>query len=665
MPYALIERPSLGLGLLQAILERKGFSTKTVYGSVLFCEKIGLDLYEFGATAQEDLVGDWTFAQAAFPDFKPDYTGYLERVLSDAKRRGFEFSPEELMETMLEWRRIATEFIDELARQVLALYPLMVGCSSTCSSPVACLALLKRVRELSPDIVTLMGGSSCESGMGLATHEMFPWVDYVVSGEADDLIVDLVRGIKEHGRSLSLDRVPEGVFAPVHREMGYLGLRERPPRAVCRSLDTLPMPQYDDYFTALRSSPVLGEVVKPGLVIEGSRGCWWGHRNQCLFCSLNGQSRRYRTKPVQKIIEELETLHDKHQGHRIEFADMILDPRWFRTLFPEIEKRGKSYRLSCETIPSLSKRQIEVLSKARVTYLQPGIESLDPQVLKLLNKGSKAWQNIRFLKWSLYYGIYVLWIILYRAPGEDKAWYSRTAKLLPLLHHLQPPMFLNPIRHARFSVYYSERDRFNLDLFPLEAYSAVYPLSEDQVGRLAKDFECIGDGKARTTEDFLQSHPDLADLLSAVGDWNRLFYSENRPVLEIQDTGTSLHIRDTRRVATAESFHLNSNERAIYLACEDGLRLDQLPGLLDGQAAPISTTRRIIADLMERKLLLLIDDHLLSLGLLKPLAELRETGRFRSGEIDRMLYAALTYADQDAFALVSDPSAAAVASWFS
>jgi len=95
------------------------------------------------------------------------------------------------------------------------------------------------------------------------------------------------------------------------------------------------------------------------------------------------------------------------------------------------------------------------------------------------------------------------------------------------------------------------------------------------------------------------------------------------------------------------------------------LRLDQLPGLLDGQAAPISTTRRIIADLMERKLLLLIDDHLLSLGLLKPLAELRETGRFRSGEIDRMLYAALTYADQDAFALVSDPSAAAVASWFS
>ena len=30
--------------------------------------------------------------------------------------------------------------------------------------------------------------------------------------------------------------------------------------------------------------------MSPTLLIETSRGCWWGERNHCTFCGLNGSS---------------------------------------------------------------------------------------------------------------------------------------------------------------------------------------------------------------------------------------------------------------------------------------------------------------------------------------------------------------------------------------
>jgi len=651
MPYARVERPSLALGLLQAILERNGFSAETVYGNILFCERLGIDLYELGAVA-EDLVDDWTFAQVAFPDFKPDSTKYLEQVMLDATRYGLRFGPEERIETMLQWRRLATEFLDDLARQVVARRPQIVGCSSTCSSHVACLALLKRVRDLSPGTVTMMGGASCETVMGLATHEMFPWVDYVVSGEADDLIVELVNGIEEHGRSLSPEQVPEGVFAPVHRETDYFGLREQPPRAVCHSLDKLPMPKYDDYFAALMNSPILGEVVKPGLVIEGSRGCWWGQRNACSFCALNGTSLEYRVKSSDQIVRELEVLAGRHGITRFQFVDNILEPIWFQTLFPRIAGLDTAYSFRCETTPILTRNQIKTLSEAGVTAVQPGIENLDPEFLGLINKVSKAWHNVRFLKWCLYYGIDVSWWVLFDAPGEDKEWYARSLRIIQLLYHLQPPRHFNLIRYTRFSKYHTEPNKFCLKLEPLDQYSVIYPLSQDQIPRLAFFFEDEDREKGWFNGSrILDRNHDLAQLAAEGAEWDRLFYSDARPVLEMRDTGRALYIRDTRSVAVAEFHRLTGNERTIYLACEEGAGRNELYTVLRDHAVSASEVDRIVADLVEKRLLLLIDDRLLALAIPKPLAQVRRNVEFPGGWIDRMLYEALTHPLQEFSAL--------------
>jgi hypothetical protein len=90
---------------------------------------------------------------------------------------------------MQELRAEAEDFVDSAAARVLAHKPRIVGCTSTFQQHVASLALLRRIRELDPSVISMMSGENCETQMGRATHRAFPWGDYVVSGEADQLIV--------------------------------------------------------------------------------------------------------------------------------------------------------------------------------------------------------------------------------------------------------------------------------------------------------------------------------------------------------------------------------------------------------------------------------------------------------------------------------------------
>ena len=62
-----------------------------------------------------------------------------------------------------------------------------------------------------------------------------------------------------------------------------------------RDLDALPVPNYRDYMARVQASP-LGKTINPRLLFQTSRGCWWGAKQHCTFCGLNGQGMAYRSK---------------------------------------------------------------------------------------------------------------------------------------------------------------------------------------------------------------------------------------------------------------------------------------------------------------------------------------------------------------------------------
>lgn len=615
MPYASVERPSVALGTLHACLERAGISTRAMHATVRFADAIGLFAYEgINSSAISHRMGEWTFAAAAFPDadLHPDeYLGTLSDILGD---------PPGIVDQLLEVQRIAGELIDRVAGEILDERPRIVGCSSVFQQQCASLALLRRIRELDPDVVTMLGGGNCEGIMGWVTHQSFDWVDFVVSGEADELIAPLCRDIFEHGRDVPATRLGPGVFGPAHRAHIAPPAEEALYARVTR-MDVVPAPLYDEYFGELSRSRFRDHVL-PGISIETARGCWWGEKHHCSFCGISDSGMVFRAKPPRQVLDELDSLSARYGINRFVTADNIIEPSYFERLMPFLAGAGRDYALFYQTKANLKRQQVALLAGAGVRWIQPGIESLDDRVLPLLAKGASAAINVQLLKWCRNYGVWMLWNLLFGAPGEDDVWYEQTAEWLPLIYHLQPPSSgeLSAIRYNRFSPYFEKAGEFGLDLVPFWSYRHTYPHDETRRAQQAYYFDdrrdVAGSLRPGTRRGVRLVNERLREWTSLFIDFDSAPIPTMRagaPALTARAFGDRLIIRDTRPCAVAPLHELTPLESRIYRACDAAVMpsaiVNQLTGGIDLDAVLAGLReRRLIHDFGGRVLALAVDD---------------------------------------------------------
>ena len=137
----------------------------------------------------------------------------------------------------------------------------------------------------------------------------------------------------------------------------------------------------------------------------------------------------------------------------------------------------------------ISQNEIKKLTAAGIRFLQVGLESLNDQTLRQMNKATTVLFNIYLLKMALENGIRIMWHILYGIPGEKDEWYADMAAILPLLFHLQPPDALVHLHLDRFSSYHNNPVKYKLNLFPSRAYSYAFPFSEKELHNFAYYFE--------------------------------------------------------------------------------------------------------------------------------------------------------------------------------
>jgi ribosomal peptide maturation radical SAM protein 1 len=593
VPFADITRPSIGVSLLKAEIVDL-CSASVQYLNLDFAAAIGQRLYHHFChdVPSDTLAGEWFFADLLFAGQIPPPHEFATNILIPV-------TPADILNGIDRARAARTAFIERSFRRIASLQPKIVGFTTTFHQTCACLVLAKRLKQLPNPPLVVFGGANCEGEMGLQLLRSFPWIDFVCTREGDRVFPQFVERLFRRGEASPL---PGMIKQGEAHELSFPPLVEH--------LDALPIPDYADYFEQLAASSIAGEV-SPSVLIETSRGCWWGAKHHCTFCGLNGETMGFRSKSPQRVIDELVLLRQTYGVNKIDSVDNILDLRYTTEVFPELKRRDLDLEMFYEVKSNLKYQQLKAMYDGGVRCVQPGIESFSDPVLNLMRKGVSGFQNIQLLRWSEEIGIVPAWNILAGFPGESASEYSWTAGLIPLLVHLEPPTGCSPIRLDRFSPLFVRSDELGLRrVRPARSYYYVFPLGRRELAHLAYffDFE-YQDGRDPNT--YLSA--TQAEVLA----WRNARFGEHPPVLNatIRDRGV-VHIQDTRACGVAPWHVLSGCDADAYLACDaaqsaTGIARRLSQRYLEGEV------QESLARLVESKLVATRNGHFVALGILR------------------------------------------------
>jgi magnesium-protoporphyrin IX monomethyl ester (oxidative) cyclase len=486
MPFATVALPSIALTQLKSVVEERfgdRVEVRILYLNHDFSKYMGQEVYSMmtnSLVANNSGLGDWFFRQIAFPDSPDNTPEYLQRYFQDSGKE---------MQALKAWvlakRMGLRRFMQQLAARNGLEEADLVGFTSMFAQNVATFALARVLKDRRPQIVTVMGGANCEDPMGRELASHVGAIDFVFAGPS---LVSFPEFIQHQldGHAEKCHQV-RGVFS--RRKLsngngsGSLEIGQELPIDVPVALD------YESFLSDLQKNFPAGQV-RPSLTFETSRGCWWGERSHCTFCGLNGSSMAYRGMPSEQALDLLREMIRRYgeRCQRFESVDNIMPRSYLREVFPYLEAPPGT-RFFYEVKADLKEHELKVLARAGVTEIQPGIESLATSTLKLMKKGTTAFQNVNFLKNCSRFGIRPSWNLLIGFPGETEEVYKKYLEDIPLLVHLPAPSGAFPVRFDRYSPYFVNAEEYGLDLVPYDFYSAIYPFPEEALKNMAYYFE--------------------------------------------------------------------------------------------------------------------------------------------------------------------------------
>lgn len=589
MPFGSITHPPLALGLFKAQLQQAGIPCRVHHFNLRFAQCINFGSYETIALFKgvHTQVSEWLFAEQAWgKPVGPSVDEFLELC-------GEELGTIPKVPDIKAWLRLVREqvvpaFLDECVQKIQATGDVEVATfSCTFFQTIASLALGRRLKQVFPDVKLTYGGACFHDEMGAELIHKIPWIDAVSVGETDDVIVPFFQALREN-------RPPENMQGILYRHGSDEVKASAPYEPVtAQVLDHLPPPNFDDFFT---DAAAVGLTQVPSwqkllfLPYESSRGCWWGQKRHCSFCGLNGDGMGYRAKSAASVLQTFESFAQRYPiARHYRATDNILAMEYFEDLLPVLQEKpfGEDLQIFYEVRVTLTREQIKAMAEARITCVQPGIESLSNHILKLMNKGTTTLQNIFFLKCCREYGILVLWNNLIRLPGEASEDYREMKQRITQLVHMAPPPGGSPkIEVHRFSPYFIEKEQWLEEWQPAAWYQGLFPKGEMDLSRIAYYF----DAQWKDTLD----DEAYDEVVEAVLEWIRIWReAKELPRLSYRLTNDGeLFIEDTRW-GRSNVFSFNAAQASVYQAIDSPISLKQIVKKLQGTPGEQLTTIEI------------------------------------------------------------------------
>ena len=329
----------------------------------------------------------------------------------------------------------------------------------------------------------------------------------------------------------------------------------------------------------------------------------------------------YRAMQPQKAIAYFNSVFDyADECTYFNCVDNILPRNYTKEVLPFLNTPSH-VTLFYEVKADLCEADIQRLAQARVTFIQPGIEALSTSTLKLMKKGTTAFQNLRLLKHCVTHEVFPTWNLLVGFPGEKEEVYHKYLQDLPRLAHLPPPTAAIPIRFDRYSPYFTLAQEYGLDLVPFAFYELVYPFSQESLARLAYYFT----NQNQQADYILMCHKWFGKISAQVEQWKSAwwprgemqapwgqYYQQNRPQLLFKQQGHATLIYDSRSSNNLKYQISDTTKQILQYLDQPHKKADLLK-----QFAHLSSSdiEQEMAFLQERELLFEEDGRFLSLVL--------------------------------------------------
>jgi ribosomal peptide maturation radical SAM protein 1 len=558
MPWAPVQEPSLALGILKAQLTRDGIHAKVIHANATVLKYVTYRTYT-------EVAGYWSLNEFVFTELlspgvdDTQLAALAERCTwhSEGSARSERYTtPEALLEMLLRFRGdVALDYLSEVAESVLNCAPTLVGLTCMFDQTMASVALAKLIKARSPETMVVLGGYALEGPPGEQVIKAFQWIDGVCRGDGEYVITPLARASVGQVDVTSIPGIVCSASIPVP--------------AVKVDLRHSPDPDYLDWFDDVSTLKAKTDIdIRTGaLPVESSRGCWWGQMKHCVFCGIDDETLRFRFKPAKQTVDMLHSMRSQYGDHPIRFSDYILPREYFKEVLPLLAEVSPRYRLHCEIKANQSAEAVASLARAGFEEVQPGIESFSTEVLKLMDKGVTAIQNVALLKYGYLERVVVHYNFIYGFPSEKAESYQRMVEQIPRLYHLMPPVSRSEAIITRFAPLHMDTTRFGVSLRPMHhrCYDSLF----------SKDFLVNTgfalDDYAYYFERYLEFSDEMSELyaqvVAQVNFWKRQ-HRERDVTLEYSDTGESLDFRDSRFCSAGQTLKLRGVQRNAYLACD-------------------------------------------------------------------------------------------------
>jgi len=316
----------------------------------------------------------------------------------------------------------------EMRKKIRDIKPDIVGITVWTTFAASSFKVASLCKEYDKYLPVIMGGPHISIKYD-EVIKICPHVDFLVRGEGEETVLELVNTLREYINTKRKDTLSNDlskIRGLLYRNGNHVV--HNPPRQFIKDLDSIPYPARE---LLLNKNTYNSEDM--GLLMT-SRGCPYN----CFYCATSIWERKTRYRSIDNVINEIKLLIDRYGTRQFTFKDDSFTVNRKRVIeFCNTLKAENLYiNWDCNTrVDLIDEQLLKTMKSAGCNSIKVGIETGNNRLLKLINKKTTLNQAKQAAKLIRKAGIHWTGYFMMGLPTETK---QETYQTLKFMRELKP-----------------------------------------------------------------------------------------------------------------------------------------------------------------------------------------------------------------------------------